>query len=162
MQQQPFPFESPQGGFHQPYHQQWQFPPQPGPHQASSIALVLSRLAVGIPNSIYYHTIPHKKFRLISIICFSTLQGNRFSRLNKSTSLHDLAHVQDQCIGFPGGSSVGGGHQDVVPWEDQQQWSTTQSAIQGPTRSGLLHGRGEEGFKRTGSTRSLHQVQHVH
>ena len=40
---------------------------------------------------------------------------------------------------------------ESVSWEDQQQWSTTQSAVQGPTMSGLLHNR-------TNSSKSLHQV----
>lgn len=64
--------------------------------------------------------------------------------------------------GYPGG---GVANPDGVSWEDQQ-WQSTQSGVH-PSMSGLLHGNsnnvnnnnGSSRFKKSGSSKSLHQDQ---
>eukprot|EP00095_Tigriopus_kingsejongensis_P009844 maker-scaffold21_size687808-snap-gene-5.36 protein:Tk09844 transcript:maker-scaffold21_size687808-snap-gene-5.36-mRNA-1 annotation:"ring finger protein 31" len=65
----------------------------------------------------------------------------RFSRLNKSSSMHDLAHAL---------AAQQPAHNEAVSWEDQH-WTTTQSVIHAPP----VHPSAN--FRRSTSSKSLHQ-----
>ena len=71
-------------------------------------------------------------------------KSNRFSRLNKSTSLHDLAHEAINNNNNAGNNNPNNtnNNNNNVSWMDQN-WSSTQSAVH-PSMSGLLHGRKNE------------------
>ncbi|XP_059093166.1 uncharacterized protein LOC131888343 isoform X2 [Tigriopus californicus] len=78
-------------------------------------------------------------------------QQQRFSRLNKSSSMHDIAHELAGNHDFEQGPQ-GYYPNEPISWEDQH-WNTTQSVAQAPPAP-LAH---RSNFRRSTSSKSLHQ-----
>ena len=92
-------------------------------------------------------------------------QRSSFFRLNKSSSLHDIAHEEAMASGhsrIPGPGGGGGLNDPSISWIDQP-WTTTQSTMNQPTMNvhELLQQQQQRNFRRASSTKSLHQQPDV-
>lgn len=77
-------------------------------------------------------------------------QRSKFFKLNKSSSMHDIAH--EESAGRINSSNDMGG----ISWMDQP-WSTTQSTMNQPTVNIAELLEQQRNFRRASSTKSLHQ-----
>ena len=78
---------------------------------------------------------------------------SQFVRLNKSSSLHDIAH-EEMNMRQPGVNDVNNGG---ISWVDEP-WNTTQSTMNQPTLNVQELLEQQRNFRRASSTKSLHQT----